>query len=177
MSLPSETSDLGKILEKTQNLLANHGVTVKSRSLAQLNQITKRMAQQHDINFDMNAQIFFAKRGLDITKQQQLLQTIEASHAQVVETVEPSVDWDVDRWMENQQSQLLSSVIEECDQYNSLTFQDMFVSRLDDDWSQAKRNILESMSFEVGSHTVFSRIHDHMLRIMIHVLCLLSFHS
>jgi hypothetical protein len=151
-----ETPDLGKLLEKTQNLLANQGMTVTPRSLEHLSLISRKLAQQHDVNFDGTAQMFLAKRGVDVTKHQQILQSIDLKSA---ESVDRTVDWDIERSIEAQQTALINSVVDECNRFNSLAFDDTFTSYLAVDWNQTKREIVESMNFSVS---IFSSFYAHI---------------
>lgn len=150
MSNQTDIPSLGSLIEKTQNLLANLDIPFANRSIPEVQPIVKRLAENYDTSSDVDAVMFFAKRGIDIIKQQELIESLGHQTVQPAESIESTVDLSVERWMETQQSQLISSTIEECDNYNNVSFQDYFIMSLNNDWTNMKNELLESLDYDVS---------------------------
>jgi len=149
--------DFAKVLEKSNNILASQGQHAPNRSLAQLSAtIRKVIRERPEVGAEINAQLFFARQGIDLTKQAATLRNLNLS--QTFEVVEPADDLDVDAFLEHQQELLIASTVEECAKLSALAEHAALVGQLEADWEQVKREILENMHFEIksvgaGSHT------------------------
>lgn len=141
----------GPVLAKSQNLLASQRLTLQSRNLTQLINATRKLAQKPDPNAELNAHMFFASKGIDLSKHSSAMQQLRVAASQ--EIIEPAEDLDVDSFLEHQHEMLISSAVEECARINANAFHQHYVARLDDDWAAAKRDILESMNFQVRRPT------------------------
>eukprot|EP00455_Lapot_gusevi_P034553 TRINITY_DN3811_c0_g1_i1.p1 TRINITY_DN3811_c0_g1~~TRINITY_DN3811_c0_g1_i1.p1 ORF type:complete len:856 (+),score=211.32 TRINITY_DN3811_c0_g1_i1:61-2628(+) len=108
-----------------------------NRSLGQLDEFTKRLARS--TQKDVQGQIFFAERGVDVEKQRHILRKIDLSHFEPIETV-PELD--VERFLEHNFQMIFDTAIEECNRMSADSFRNLHVRKLEDDWQSAKRAIL-----------------------------------
>lgn len=149
MATEQKRYDFSKLLEKTNNVLASQGQPTLTRSIAQLGAAVRKLAQKPEVTAEINAQLFFASKGLDLAKHASHLRTMSLGSS--VDMMQPVDDLDVDRFLEQQQELLVSSAVEECAHLNSLAFQQSLLGQIEDDWDLTKQDIVESMNFHTSA--------------------------
>mmetsp|Transcript_771 Transcript_771/g.1462 ORF Transcript_771/g.1462 Transcript_771/m.1462 type:complete len:814 (+) Transcript_771:35-2476(+) len=128
--VPRVEKNLNQLLLSTQRLEARHPKDAHSRS-------------------EHNAQMALATQGVDITRQSRALQKISQKLVLPYSSLEPLASQDLDRFLEHKHMMLMASVIEESTTLTENSFRTHYVNKLEEDWTKAKKEILENWGFSV----------------------------
>jgi hypothetical protein len=138
-SLLQKLSQESKLLK---NNVVGHSNSHISRNLSQLNLASRKLARKpRDPSDDSKARILLAAGGLDSSMQKQVLDQIDVLRS--FEPRELSHEVDIDKFLNHRYETLKSTAIDESHQLTSHAFRQKYVSRLEEDWEEAKREILE----------------------------------
>eukprot|EP01006_Ploeotia_vitrea_P052486 TRINITY_DN67692_c3_g1_i3.p1 TRINITY_DN67692_c3_g1~~TRINITY_DN67692_c3_g1_i3.p1 ORF type:complete len:967 (+),score=523.67 TRINITY_DN67692_c3_g1_i3:2082-4982(+) len=134
----------------------NHGMPKIDRSITQLDALSRRLARKHpnlDAQEESQAQMFFATKGLDLSKHSRTLRNIDLS--KTYESLEPLGELEVEKFLEHQHQMLINTAIEESSNVTASSFRKHYIRKMESDWEQAKQKLLETLGYSSALQNAF----------------------
>jgi len=134
--------DLKQLLAESTQLNAHLGQERLTRTLHQLNDDARRYNRGVDANTEAKAQMLLAAREIDIPELTRTLQDVTSMN--IYASQEQLTDLDIEQFLKRELHQKnLNAAIDESIKITAHLFRAHHRRKLDDDWNEAKRKILE----------------------------------
>lgn len=140
--------DFGKIIEKSQNILASGGLIDSFSTLAGIQRANQNLAKRArpDADTELTARIFFASHGMDVSHQLEALRAVCSPTSSSLSDFKRQRESDASSFLESQKQTLMTSTIEDSLRLVSAFSRDIPDDNLREEWQATKRRVLDALS-------------------------------